>query len=227
MLTRKPRSFVWKHFHLDDIQPQMATCDKCGIAVKYNKGGPTTNLISHLQRHHAEFVPVMATSNSVQDRVIQGLTDLTIDQCLPIGFCEAPLLRKIVHELNPDIKLPCRETMSSLITQKCMLVQRHIEGLIENQTISITLDHWTSISQDNFMAVTAHFIDETYILEDITLGCFPSCSHKSDLVERELVDILGKYNLGLNQVLQVVSDTASIMNKFGENVSFIFHNNPR
>ena len=43
---------------------------------------------------------------------------------------------------------------------------------LENQNVTLTLDHWSSVANENYTGLTAHWIDENWKLCNAQLGCF-------------------------------------------------------
>ena len=66
------KSSVWKHFSLKksiaegEIIKNIAVCDKCGADVKYSGG--TTNLVTHLRRHHPSSSTATPSECSTADK---------------------------------------------------------------------------------------------------------------------------------------------------------------
>ena len=42
---------------------------------------------------------------------------------------------------------------------------------LKDRDVSITLDHWTSAANVNYVAQTAHFIDHNFEIVKLTLAC--------------------------------------------------------
>jgi len=84
------------------------------------------------------------------------------------GFSE------FVKKLNSSYKLPnCRsisKTHIPLLYQKCL---QETKELLANELISacFTTDCWTSRSNDGYIAIAIHFIDTTFKLRSVLLGC--------------------------------------------------------
>lgn len=49
----------------------------------------------------------------------------------------------------------------------------YVEHLLRNEmvTASITLDDWTSVQTETFMAVTCHFVDSNWRFKSMVLAC--------------------------------------------------------
>jgi hypothetical protein len=83
---------------------------------------------------------------------------------------------------------------------------------------SLTTDHWTSVANENYGAVTLHFIKE-FELKTFILSC---TKHENDASAEEMVnqlvcdmDIWGLENIFF---MAVVTDSASNMSAFGRTI---------
>lgn len=89
----------------------------------------------------------------------------------PLNTIEGDYFRAMCRSLSLDAPI-----LSSFTTMKRMLqVEANIRFLfrktLEGQHMAITLDHWTSIAKKNYLAQTAHFIDDQWTLKSFTLTC--------------------------------------------------------
>lgn len=75
--------------------------------------------------------------------------------------------------LNGSYKLPSRKTV--LNSLKPLLYQQTFEKVqhyMNNSfAICLTTDGWTSIKNESYLGVTAHFINENASLQSVCLGC--------------------------------------------------------
>lgn len=78
--------------------------------------------------------------------------------------------RKFVEILNPEYSVPTRKTLSeSLLPRLWKLLKNKYQKLL---LVCITTVAWTSIVNDGYIAVTAHFIDtETHKICTVMIGC--------------------------------------------------------
>ncbi|CAH2090914.1 unnamed protein product [Euphydryas editha] len=78
----------------------------------------------------------------------------------PFRMVEDVEFKKLISLLNPQYALPTRKTISESILQKlynkCMeKVKSEVKE--EGQAFCLTTDGWTSINNDNFIALTVHY----------------------------------------------------------------------
>lgn len=99
---------------------------------------------------------------------------------LPISLVESEGFRNLLSFLEPGFEPPCRKTMTSNIKalyneEKAALKTR----LEEVEGLSLTTDCWTSLTQEGYMTITAHYIDEIWenkaaVLDTSPVGHLPS-----------------------------------------------------
>jgi hypothetical protein len=97
---------------------------------------------------------------------------------LPFAFVERKSFRELIALLNEEA-MPLINTTSqaSIATHVGRMFDQSEKTIKTNYlkdqiSIAFTQDVWTAPNVAAFMAVTAHFIDENFIMRDLTLG-FP------------------------------------------------------
>lgn len=88
------------------------------------------------------------------------------------------------------------------------------EGLVRDDLITVpmvafTLDGWTSPFQSSFLAVTAHWIDDNWVQQDVTLG-FEHLKgpHTGKALMQAFVKVVERFNLQ-QKVMSITSDSGS------------------
>lgn len=100
---------------------------------------------------------------------------------------------------------------------------------LEGKHYSVTCDHWTSLAQENYGALTLHLIDN-FELKTFILSCrkHPNGATAAEL-ETQLTSDLTSWGLDSDLLFSIVTDTASNMNSLGEKImgwnegSFVRH----
>ena len=77
-----------------------------------------------------------------------------------MGFNEFSLLLRLLKFVEPEFKLPCRQTtMHRLLAKKDVLAASIKDDMSTRATeISITTDIWTSITNEAYMSFTASYL---------------------------------------------------------------------
>lgn len=134
----------------------------------------------------------------------------------PFRIVEEKEFKKLLHMLNPNYKLPTRKTVShSLIpTMYNETVETVRNRLARASAICLTMDEWSSLNQDSFYAITAHYIvdndKQTFLTSDL-LSC-ESCdlSHTGENISNRIKHVLSEWGIA-NKVTGIVTDNASNM----------------
>ena len=180
--TSKRRSKVWKHFKTKRVMGKMkAECLYCHKIL----GGESKNGTSHLQKHF-DICPLRKTRDIRQSilnttRGGDGKTHVgvyTFDQEAartslgkmiilheyPLSIVDHYGFKGFCNTLQPLFKVVSRNTIKADILK----IYEHEKELFESNPsrFSITTDMWTSSNKKRgFMAVTAHFIDDSWTLQ--------------------------------------------------------------
>ncbi|KAK9668237.1 hypothetical protein RND81_13G043600 [Saponaria officinalis] len=156
-LTIRHSSEAWKHYKRkrvgDDIKAE------CNYCQKYLAGGPRAGT-SHLKDH----------TKCCPKRICKDLRQL---DCLVHNMVEHYGFRKFYKTMQPGFKVPCRNTTRKDIMTRYGVEKGIMSSLLEKTKgkIALTTDMWTSSNQKKglilgstkgYMAVTAHFIDNSW-----------------------------------------------------------------
>ncbi|KAK9196087.1 hypothetical protein WN943_004215 [Citrus x changshan-huyou] len=226
------RSFVWKHF---SKLPRglRAKCHYCGKSYAAHSNSGTSGLSTHLDRCKVRKKKKAANDAKQQTLVCKKgkgkddgtakvihirfnreacrmtLVKMIIKDKLPFRFVEAEGFLEFMETCCPKFEVPSRRT----ITRDILKLYQNEKGLLKSilsankQRVCITTDTWTSIQMSNFIVVTAHFIDEEWVLHKRILTFTPISNHKGDgigkLIENCLID------WGIEKLLTITVDNAS------------------
>ena len=229
---RKPmtsRSAMWDHFTKIYDKGNMLIKGKCKYCTNEIAAHPVHNGTSALRKH---FNTCKKNPHRVSDDAKQGVLSATpgssvgtwkfdpdllrsafaefvIEDEVPFGFGEKPGFRKLMSVACPRFIIPSRrtctrDTMQLYFEQKSklkMFFQEHCNR------VCLTTDGWTSQQQDNYMTVTAHFIDKNWCLHKKIISFFMVKGNKGDDIGKHLHKVLLEW--GLDKVMIVTVDNAS------------------
>lgn len=167
--------------------------------VKHNKQQQITNYVHK---------PVSLKKSKELD---QQLVKMIVKEYHPLRVVEDPEFRKFINMLCPGYKLPSRKTISySLIPQLFNSTEEILKEKINCATaVCITTDGWTSINNESFTSITAHFIDNDTNLNSNLLCCISyNDKHTAENLCQFLKEKINEWNL-TNKVTAVVSDNAA------------------
>ena len=85
----------------------------------------------------------------------------------PLSIVDHYGFRKFIATLQPLFKMVSRNTIKSDVLKIYDVEKKKTYMLLEqlNSRIAITTDMWSSTQKKGFMAITAHFVDESWLLQ--------------------------------------------------------------
>lgn len=145
----------------------------------------------------------------------QQLIRMVVKEYQPFSIVEDIEFKKFVNMLCPGYSLPSRKTVTnSLLPQIYNKTKEEVKLKInQSHAVCITTDSWTSINNENFVAITAHWCDDTN-------GQLKLCSNLLDCV------VYDKRHTAVNlcEFLQKKLEDWEIENKISVVVSDNAHN---
>ncbi|KAK9724439.1 hypothetical protein RND81_05G071900 [Saponaria officinalis] len=180
-LTSRHTSEAWKHYNRkrvgDDIKAE------CNYCQKYLAGGPRAGT-SHL-KDHTKCCPKRICKDLRQTRLFAWVEHY--------GF------RKFCKTMQPGFKVPCRNTTRKDIMTRYGVEKGIMSSLLEKTKgkIALTTDMWIAINQKKgYMAVTAHFIDNSWKFQSRILRfLYVEAPHTKDVLADALCKSIYDWNL--------------------------------
>ena len=89
---------------------------------------------------------------------------------------------------------------------------RKIQLLEQAATVTLTGDHWTSVSNDNYLGVTAHLIDNVWKLRYFSLEVKKKkhSRHTAEDCAEEFIDVSNRWEIS-GKLTTLGTDSARIM----------------
>nr|CAI5857915.1 unnamed protein product [Callosobruchus analis] len=133
----------------------------------------------------------------------------------PFSIVEDVGFRRFVHSLNPSYTLPGKKTISKTLIpalyETCLnKAKAAAQGIVN---LCITTDCWTSSNNESFIAITGHFIDDTFKMRSILLECdIFEGSHTGLNLSKTLIEVAKNWGLEKKVILAVSDNAANIKN---------------
>ncbi|KAL8478241.1 hypothetical protein ACS0TY_030221 [Phlomoides rotata] len=209
---RSLTSVVWNHFKREKIDDKWkAICNFCNKKL----GGDTKNGTKHLHDHfkicplrktrdirQSFFMPKtdsLGTYTFNEEVVRKEMASMIILHEYPLNMVEHFGFRRFVASLQPLCKVVSRNTVKSDIMKIYDFEKDKIMKVFDKKSskFAITTDMWTANNQKKgYMAITAHFIDESWKLQSrLVRFIYVPCPHTSAVICDALVDCLMDWNL--------------------------------
>jgi len=231
-----PKSEAWKDFTKifeknSDVVKE-AKCNFCGIIIKCeSKVNGTSALGKHLKvckknpnKINDAKQPVLqavsedGSRSSItawrfdQEMLREAFSEMIITDELPFAFAERPGFRKFMSKACPRFVVPSRRTATRDVVAAYNNEKEKLKKFLKKncQRVCLTTDTWTSSHQQNYMCVTAHFVDESWQLQKRIIGFFMVKGHRADDIGKDLERCLVDW--GLDKVFTITVDNASANN---------------
>ncbi|XP_038679468.1 zinc finger BED domain-containing protein RICESLEEPER 2-like [Tripterygium wilfordii] len=223
----KKKSIVWDHFETMVVKGKgkRAVCNHCKHDYACNT---TVNGTSTLRTHLLHYCPnspikedksqktlsfegkgnLVAHSFSKERSTLACVEMVIIDE-LPFRFVEGIGFKRFMKEVQPRFDPPSRSTVARKVWSVYLDRKATFKSIISsnNQRVSLTTDTWTSIQNVNYMALTAHFIDDDWKLHKRILNFCQITNHKGDAIGRLIERCLSDW--GIERVFTITVDNAS------------------
>ncbi|XP_025418328.1 zinc finger BED domain-containing protein 1-like [Sipha flava] len=190
--------------------------------------GNTSNLNSHLQQC-LSVKPKNNTSsiatyfkgptaklplNSKRNKELtKGLIKFIVKDLRPLSLVEGEGFREFLDLGIPEYNAPSRRTISRLIDHAALLERDNFKKYLSNISyISLTIDFWTSDSNNSYLGVTCHFIDSWTLHSRVLEVIEVLESHTSINIVSNLKSVLKTWDIE-NKVVAFVCDNAANMVK--------------
>ncbi|XP_076286885.1 E3 SUMO-protein ligase ZBED1-like [Lasioglossum baleicum] len=174
-----------------------------------DREGYPANLPQTSEQQITSFIPTRITAVSHKE-VDEKLLNLFIKDLHPFSIVEDKGMRGFVEALNPKYKLPNRHYISNeLIPSLFEECRNHCKEKIRTAIqICLTTNTWTSQNTENFIAITAHFVNN-FKLESILLNCIEmSDSDTSESIANMLKQTCEEWEI-LNKVNFAITDNSA------------------
>lgn len=191
---------------VQDSQPSTSTSQESVLQTQIKKTVKQTAVTSFMRKKMG------VTARKIID---DNLMQLFTHDFQPLSVVEDKGFKNFINSLNPSYQLPSRKTISNVMLPALYEeVYNNTRKIIADvNSVTLTTDCWTSRNTENFLAVTAHFIDRDFELKSVMLECASfGDRHTSTNLATELNRIIGEWGLE-KKILIVISDNAANIKK--------------
>lgn len=206
----------------DDISPSTSQADN--KQIRYKQTG----------------ISKYTCTNQEKIAIDNALTKFIALEAQPYSLVEKTHFIKLVKALNASYALPSRKTMSTNLIPALYNKTREAvsEILHKNRFYSFTTDCWTSAARQPYLAVTVHFLTDSFKMQSACLGCYEmSEDHTAENISDALSCSLNEWNItednqriafttdyGANVVLAVKNISQNHIPCFGHTLNTAINN---
>uniref|UniRef100_A0A8C4SQW8 BED-type domain-containing protein n=1 Tax=Erpetoichthys calabaricus TaxID=27687 RepID=A0A8C4SQW8_ERPCA len=215
-----PSSFkadVWAHFGFYNI----VICKLCKAKIKYF--GNTTNLRTHMARHHPEDanevqpkvrnIPgdqrtlhqccKLPTNSEQAKKITQSIACFISKDLRPYSVVENEGFRYMLKTVEPRYAIPSRQ----LFTKK-----KVAEALKKATRVALTSDAWTSRAVQSYVTFTAHYITDNWELESRVLQTTAiNESHTAAHIKENIQSVAQEWQLTTTDLVIVTDNAANML----------------
>lgn len=136
---------------------------------------------------------------------------------LPLSTVESDHYRQHIRAHDSKAKGVTTKKVKERMRQFEANIREAMLLSMQGNWISLTIDHWTSVAKQSYSGMTSHWIGEDFVLQSRVLGCWlhEGDSESASLVDDFVTSLFTRCNFDKANIIAVVSDTTSNMNKFG------------
>lgn len=223
---RKTTSEVWTFFDrliektVDG--KQRCKCKKCGASFicdsKYGTGNLKRHIQSCVRKDTSDIGQLllgqdlsMRSARFDHDKFRELVLTAIVMHDLPLSFVEYAGIRAFCSYLNPNVELISRNTLRSDLLKMYKKKKDKLKCMLEGRMgrICLTADLWTSIATDGYLAVTAHYVDNDWVLRKKVLNfCFMPPPHNGVALSEKFYTILVDWGID-NKTFCITLDNAS------------------
>ncbi|KAL0392389.1 UNVERIFIED_CONTAM: putative AC transposase [Sesamum radiatum] len=221
--SKRKQSIVWEHFtKVRGVNDSLhAKCNYCEKLLSGGSAYGTTHLKKHLNNACPKFKLEhrIGLSGSPRNEFkfdqVKSRKDLAI-ACIkhkyPFNIGEHEYFEIFLSGLNPDFKLPCRNTIRSdvieVYEEEKVKIYKLLDGL--RCKVSLTTDIWTSEhSHVAYCCLTVHFVDDSWELQKKILAFrkmpYP---HDGETLFSFMTEMILEWNLD-KKLFSIVVDNAT------------------
>lgn len=203
--------FHFKKLPDGSLEKAKVICTLCKAEFNYHRSN--SSLAYHLRAKHPTETtstgPRQATlqecatrgriSKPVSDKLTNSLVTWIAKNCRPVNIVEDDGLREVIRTASGDTSynLPSRGTIVSKIHTLYEGERAQRRNMLEQaKDIALTGDHWTSVNNENYLGVTAHFVDKDWTLQSFALTVSKTEErHYAEACADHFLDIANKWEI--------------------------------
>lgn len=220
------KSDVWKFFTLAEDRNK-TICTLCKAQLSY-KGGGTSSMRNHLKFVHKSahvedspsqvkrqtslrnfHVSKAALGKSRQEAITKALALMCAVDLRPLSIVTGLGFQRYSQMLNPGYATPCRTTVKNYIQLLYKEGKRDLMDDLNSLPVSITTDMWTSVAQEGYITVTAHFIQRWQLKCKVLATRVLDDRHTGENLSKIIHEIRKEF--GIKEISTMTTDNASNM----------------
>jgi hypothetical protein len=221
---RRRTSIVWEFFYeeVNDHEEVIAiVCSLC--KSKWKPGNTTGTLAAHLNNKHksnislksSSFITTPYTKKDYKhvEELNRRIIDFIVCCQLPFSIADNPYYRTMINTFDPRYQTFCRQTLRNEIINQFEVTREKIVKILESITsmVSITCDIWTSISNQSYLGVTVHYIDNDWKARHFLLDLIHYPDNHYGINTKKLLATLFEEMKIISKIFSITTDNDASM----------------
>ncbi|KAD4385738.1 hypothetical protein E3N88_25907 [Mikania micrantha] len=213
--SSRQHSKVWDYFDKLPVGPdgvRKASCNACGKVYSANPKAGTSNMKRHIPKCFDIDEPGPPKKRAPLNQAMyrEKLAMSIIKHNYPFSYVEHEGTRELHKFLHNDVNFITRNTAKSDVLQLYDREKTILKDALQKVTskIWLTTDLWSSITTDGFMALTAHYVDNDWVLRKKMLNfrVIPP-PHSGSILAEHLINFLADWGIE-KKVFTITLDNA-------------------
>jgi len=137
-----------------------------------------------------------------QDEITEVLIDYVIKDLRPISTVEGTGFVALCQALNPDYRLPCRQTLTKRISDRMDPTMNHLKEAVKGTSVAITTDIWSSDSKEAYLDISIHWINDKFILNHAVADfILMRGSHTKEAISHEIRTVINEWKFNISAIV--------------------------
>ena len=147
--------------------------------------------------------------SSKKKAIDNDILNMVVKDMQPLSIVENVGFRQLIQRLDPKYPIIARSTLTQLLPMRYQVEKEKLKScMAQVNSVSVTTDHWTSIATDAYTTLTAHFIDDDWILHSpVLLTRSNDVRHTAENLHNELQEAFREFDIE-RKVACIVTDNA-------------------
>lgn len=235
-------NWCWEYFDKYASPPEKKKFVRCRLCtsddsrdVKYD--GSTSKLEQHMERVHGSVYKEYYLNEAKKQRLnetamskfvvhvkptmLSAYIRWIVHTYQPYDTCNDVYFRALCEAIYPGCPVFDRQRITSEVTRVSCRVHDAVASLLKGNQLALTTDHWTSVANESYMALTAHWITSEWKMRSATLCCHHHVltQETAEEIHRVVREGWMRFDIEDDQIEAILSDTAPNMNAAGQ----LFH----
>jgi len=208
-------STVWKHF---TVREDGRFCNYC--KAKYGPRTSTTPLHRHLSKYHKDIIGAEADDDADDHEMFDAqevdrlLAIFIGTNYLSLSIVDNRDFRALLAYVLPDYSIPRRKKLTSDLMPRLReeLEAAMLTKMRNIRALSLSVDSWTSMANEIFLAVTCHGITSEWKLESFLLEAVPVYEDETGAhIAETIQEVMDYWDISMERIVSITSDGAANM----------------